>query len=352
MRQVKGLKESWMLGDYLIELAELLESGVTLREGLELLASDDSRDPVEQGFRQIVTSMDEGIDLASSIESAFPKIPAFCTELIRQAGDRQELPSTLSRLGYYMGEMQSFNQKYAAIGKALLYPLFLLVTGLFILNLLMVFVVPQYEQLFSGFGAELPALTQSIIQLSSFLGDYWLSILSLMLLVIITWHYIFPQFRLTRRLRGIMLLQIPVINNLFRSGIEAQILSTLGLFAATKSTLLTALKATEQSFTTSYARDEITRANAKVQSGSTLADAFSDSRLFSNRFTKILRITERKGLTEGLLIRQADYNKRKLNNAPNLNRVLEPILIALLGLFIGYLVVAMYLPIFQVGAVM
>jgi protein transport protein HofC len=150
--------------------------------------------------------------------------------------------------------------------------------------------------------------------------------------------------------RGIMLLQLPVINNLFRLSVEGQLLSTLGLFGESKPTQITALQAAQQSFNASYAGDEINRVSERVNSGYKLADAFAESRLFSHKMIKILRIAERQGINEGLMQRQANRNKQILNNAPNLNRVLEPTLMLILGLFIGYLVVAMYLPIFQLGA--
>jgi type II secretory pathway component PulF len=216
----------------------------------------------------------------------------------------------------------------------------------------MVFVIPQYESLFSEFGTQLPVMTQSVLNLSSFLSSYGWSIASLIILLFILWRYLFPRFRLTRRLRGNMLLQLPVVNNLFRLSVEGQLLSTFSLFGESKSNQLTALQAAKQSFVSSYEGDEISQVSEKVSSGYKLADAFAESKLFSRRLIKIVRIAERQGLNKALMQRQANRNKRLLDDTPNLNRVLEPTLMAIIGLFIGYLVVAMYLPIFQLGALM
>jgi type IV pilus assembly protein PilC len=350
MRPVRTLKQPWLLGEYLIELAELLQSGASLHESLELLISGDSRDPIEKRLHQIITAMNGGNDFASAIESTFPKIPKFCTDLIRQSQGKPEFSSTLSKLGNYMLEMQAFNLKHVALGRALVYPAALIVVSLVIISILMIFVIPQYESLFDDFGMQLPALTQSVISLTGFLGNYGWPIASIIIMTVILWRYLFPLFPITRRVRGIMLLQLPVINNLFRLSVEGQLLSTLGLFGESKPTQITALQAAQQSFNASYAGDEINRICERVNSGYKLADTFAESRLFSHKLIKILRITERQGINEGLMLRQANRNKQMLNNGPNLNRVLEPTLMLILGLFIGYLVVAMYLPIFQLGA--
>ncbi|MES9852101.1 MAG: type II secretion system F family protein [Candidatus Thiodiazotropha sp. L084R] len=216
----------------------------------------------------------------------------------------------------------------------------------------MKFVIPQFEALFSEFGAELPPITQTVIDASAFFSDYWWSLASTLFLLFVTWHYIFPQFRFTRYLKGAMVLNIPVMNSFYRLSIEAQLTSTLGLISTNNVAQLKFLQAAEQLFAISHARDEIIKAKERINTGYSLAEAFSDSDLFTPRFIKILRMFEKRGLKEGLFLRQATRNKQKLSNAPNLNRTLEPVLMMIMGLLIGYLVVAMYLPVFQLGALM
>jgi type IV pilus assembly protein PilC len=249
-----------------------------------------------------------------------------------------------------MLEMQAFNIKHLALGKALIYPIAIIFISIMIITVLLIFVIPQYQSLFGEFGTQLPALTQSVISLSGFLGDYGWLILSITILTAILWRYLFPLFPITRRIRGILLLHLPIINKLFRLSVEGQLLTTFALFDKSESSQTTALQAAMQSFSASYAGDEIAQVNERVNAGYNLTDAFAKSRLFSNRLIKIFRIAERQESNTGLMLRQAQRNKQILIDTPKLNRVLEPALMVIIGLFIGYLVVAMYLPIFQLGA--
>jgi type IV pilus assembly protein PilC len=352
MKQARGIKQGWILGEYLIDLAELLDNGISLREGLELLTSDAPHNPVEQALHQVTTSVAKGGDFTLAIESAFPSLPKFCIEIIRQAQKEHDLPNALLRLGNYMLDMQSFSLKSTSIGKSLIYPAALSIIGIVILTMLMLFVIPQFKALFREFGAELPPITQNMIDLSAYLADSWETLATIIFLIFIAWRYLFPQFPLTRRLKGFILLRIPVLNNLYRLSIETQLTRTLGLLGANKTLQLKFLQAAEQLLSGSYAGDKIVKVIERTKSGYSLPDAFSKSGLFTRRFITMLRMAQRQGLKEGLLLRQAERNKRILNDAPNFNRMLEPVLMTIMGLILGYLVVAMYLPIFQLGALM
>ncbi|MCP4042396.1 MAG: hypothetical protein GY731_10650, partial [Gammaproteobacteria bacterium] len=165
------------------------------------------------------------------------------------------------------------------------------------------------------------------------------------------WKLLYPLSPGLRRLPGAIISRIPIFGGLYRLIVEGQLARTLGFVAASDAPLKQGLEAAGESLSSAYAREEILQVRGRMDTGSSLADVLAGHPLFSRKLVAVARVAERQGLVESLFLHVAKRNRRKLADAPNIEKVLEPLFMTLMGIIIGILVIAMYLPIFRLGAV-
>ncbi|MCP4043801.1 MAG: hypothetical protein GY731_17895, partial [Gammaproteobacteria bacterium] len=202
MRHKKRLKERWVLGEYLIEMAELLKSGTSLGEALELTAGGVADGAAQVAFLQVADSVAAGGELAAALKAAFPGLPAFCVEMLGQAQREGDLPRVLLELGGYMEDMQSLRLYDASIAKTFVYPIAVSLIGMIVIGILMIFVIPQFQDMFANFGAELPAITVGVMKVSELFVDYWWMLLLAAILLSVVWKLLYPLSPGLRRLPG------------------------------------------------------------------------------------------------------------------------------------------------------
>ena len=351
MKGRKKLLQRWILGDYLLELADLLDAGASLNDALLLVADDERMGAMELQFGQVAEDVSKGEELGNALSHHFAAMPPFCVDLILQAERDGRMPEQLAQLGSYMEAMHSLRPDGNALRRIFLYPIAVFIVGTFVLSILMLFVMPQFEVMFSSFGADLPILTQSVIDVSHFLADYWWLLLLVILLPISGWKLLSTKSRSLMRLPGALLLRLPLFSTLFIYFVNAELARTLSFFANSDASSGDMAKAAGQALSSGYARDEINQVAEQTRSGSTLAEALAHHPVFSHKLVQLIRIGESHGLSQRLLQRIADRYARQLRESRSIVGILEPLILAILGVIIGTVVIAMYLPIFMIGGV-
>ena len=331
------------------QLAALITAGVPLVQGLGILAAGHDN----PSMRTLLTTLRHDILRGRSLADALSKHPRhfdtlFC-QLIRCGETSGALESLLQRLALYREAREAIRAK---IRKALLYPAAVLTIALLVSAVLLLFVIPKFQALFEGFGAELPGLTQAVITVSTLFRQWWYGLcggLGLTLLLLINAGKRSPQW--ARRIDA-LLLGAPALGVLLTKAAIARYARTLSTLFASGIPLTDAMQHVAGAVGSPIYDDAIVRMREAVSTGQRLNVAMAQSRRFPPMAVQLVAIGEESGTLDHMLNKVADFYEQDVNDAVDqLSTLVEPLVMALLGVVLGGLIIAMYLPIFQIGAV-
>ncbi|PVZ71858.1 type II secretion system F family protein [Pelagibaculum spongiae] len=331
------------------QLATMMKAGVPLVQSFDICAQGSDK----AGMRQLILDIKTDVESGSTFSSALKKHPRqfddlFCN-LIAAGEQSGSLEAMLERIALYKEKSESLKRK---IKKAMFYPTAIMLVAMIVTAILLIFVVPQFETLFAGFGADLPAFTKMVIGASRFLQDYWWAALG----IIVASSYAFIQtHRSSEAFRaGIdrFLLKIPVIGPILDKGVVARFARTLSTTFAAGVPLIEAMDTVAGACGNLVYQKAIHQIKDEVATGTRLNAAMRERNLFPNLVVQMVAIGEESGALDSMLEKVADIYEEEVDTAVDgLSSLLEPIIMVFLGVVIGGLVVAMYLPIFKLGQV-
>ena len=332
------------------QLATMIKAGVPAVQAFGISIEGQNK-PV---MRRLLTDLRDQIASGTPIAQSLARHPKVFDELfcnLVDAGEKSgSLETMLERVAAYKERMESIKAK---IKKALFYPIFVLLVGFGVSALLLLKVVPQFEDMYAGFGAQLPALTQTVINMSRFMQEWWWAIfggigLAIYLLLFMrkrskAFAYAFSQFSL----------RVPVVGDLLHKSAIARFSSTLSTSFAAGVTLVDALGSAAESTGNLVYEKHIKELQDDVSTGQQLNFAMRQGNLFPVMVSQMVGIGEESGSLDTMLSKVAEFYEEEVNNAvDNMTSLLEPFVILILGVIVGGLVVAMYLPIFQMGDIL
>lgn len=330
------------------QLATMLSAGIPLVQAFDLTIRGQN----QLGIQNLLASIKANIESGSPFADALSKYPRYFNDLycnlIRAGEYSGSLDVMLTRIANYKEKMESLKAK---IVKALIYPAIVVAVAFTVTAILLMFVVPQFESLFKGFGTELPALTQRVVQASNFLTQYWVSLLSLMGASI--GGLIYAKKRSPAVAYGFdrLLLRLPILGSILTKAIIARYARTLATTFAAGLPLVEALKAVAGAAGNIVYSKAIMRICEGVTTGQQLQLSMQITRLFPAMVIQMIAIGEESGTLDIMLSKVADLYEEEVDNAvDNLSNLLEPFILIVLGILVGGLVIAMYLPIFQLGS--
>jgi type IV pilus assembly protein PilC len=331
------------------QMATMLKSGVPLLQGLDITAGGIEK----KKLKDIVYGIKNDVNGGTDFSSALSKYPEYFDDLycnLVHAGEQSgALEQMLDRIATYKEKLESLKAK---IKKALTYPTAVIVVGIVVSAILLVKVVPQFESVFSGFGAELPAFTQFVIGLSEFAQEWWFPTLAVILLSAFAFKKALQKSEKLRDSVDKLSLKIPVIGKILQNASVARFSRTLATTFAAGVPLVDALDSAAGASGNAVYRDAIIQIRNGVSTGQSLKNAVSMTGVFPNMTEQMIAIGEEAGSLEMMLEKIADFYEELVDNAvDNLSSLLEPLIMVVLGVLVGGLVIAMYLPIFQLGNV-
>jgi len=330
-------------------LATMMSSGVPLMQAMQIIGEGHENASMQEMILAIKTDVESGTSLAESLG----KFPLHFDDLFVNLVNAGEQSGTLETL---LHEIAAYKEKTEAlkakIKKALVYPTSILVVAFVVTAILMIFVIPQFQELFTGFGAELPGLTLVVIQISGVFTEYWWLIFGSIIGAVVGIMQAKKRSRKVQHFFDRLLLKIPVIGEIMEKGAIAR-------FARTFSTMFKAgVPLTEAMDSVAGATGNIVFSEAtivmkdEVSTGTQLNVAMKQSDLFPNMVVQMVAIGEESGSLDSMLAKVADFFEAQVDDAvDNMTALMEPMIMAFLGIVIGTLVIAMYLPIFKLGAV-
>lgn len=330
------------------QLATMIESGIPLVQSFDIVAKGQSNKRLKDLIETIKSDIETGLTLSESLI----KHPAYFNELfcnLVDAGEKSgSLEIMLDKVATYKEKIETIKKK---IKKALTYPIAVLVVALIVTAGLLIFVVPQFESLFKGFGADLPALTQAVVNMSKFFQSYWYFIFGSLGAALYAFIYAknhSPNF--AQNLDRVML-KFPVIGPILEKAAIARFTRTLSITFAAGLPLVEALKSVAGATGNIIYANATEKIKDEVSTGQQMNIAMENTHLFPNMVIQMVAIGEESGALEKMLSKVADFYEEDVDNAVDaLSSLLEPIIMSILGILVGGLVIAMYLPIFKLGS--
>lgn len=330
------------------QLATMIESGIPLVQSFDIVAKGQSN----QRMKNLINDIKHDIETGLSLSEALMKNPTYFNELFCNLVDAGEqsgsLDIMLDKVATYKEKIETIKKK---IKKALTYPLAVLVVACIVTAGLLMFVVPQFESLFKGFGADLPALTKVVVDMSKFMQSYWYIIFGLLGGAIFAFIYAKNHSLHFAQTIDRSLLKFPVIGSILEKAAIARFTRTLSITFAAGLPLVEALKSVAGATGNIIYAKATDKIKDEVSTGQQMNIAMENTHLFPNMVTQMVAIGEESGSLEKMLGKVADFYEEDVDNAVDaLSSLLEPIIMSVLGILVGGLVVAMYLPIFKLGS--
>jgi type IV pilus assembly protein PilC len=330
------------------QIATMLQSGVPMVQSFEILAGGQKN----PRMRDMLVDIRDAISGGSSLYEALGRHPLHFDDLFRnlvKAGEGAGvLDTVLDTLATYKERIEALKGK---IKKAMYYPVGILGIALLVSSILLIFVIPQFEEVFSNFGAELPAFTMLYVKASRFMVSWWWAMLAVAVGLVFAWLAIFKRSQRLREYMDQLSLKIPVIGQILHQSAVARFARTLALTFKAGVPLVEALDITSDATGSMVYGRAIKRIRDDVSVGYQLNMAMTQVGLFPHMVVQMAAIGEEAGALDTMLFKVADYYEQEVNNAVDaLASLLEPAIMVIIGTMVGGMVIAMYLPIFKLAA--
>jgi len=331
------------------QMATMMRAGVPLVQSFDIVADGLDKPKVAELIRSIRNDVASGGNFAGALR----KHPLYFDDLfcnLVEAGEQSgSLETMLDRIASYKEKTESLKAK---VKKAMTYPAAVLVVAFIVSGILLIKVVPQFEQVFAGFGAELPAFTRMVINISEFTQAWWLIIVVGITAAIMGIAAIYKRSKPMRDTVDRLALKLPIAGNIIEKSAVARYARTLSTTFAAGVPLVEALNSVAGATGNSVFVKAVYRVRDDVSTGQQLNFSMRSTGVFPNMVIQMVAIGEEAGALDSMLDKAASYYEEQVDNAvDNLTALMEPMIMSVLGVLVGGLIIAMYLPIFQLGAV-
>lgn len=331
------------------QMATMMKSGVPIVGSLEIIGEGHKNPRMRKMVGQIRTDIEGG----SSLHEAISKHPVQFDELYRnlvRAGEGAGvLETVLDTVANYKENIEALKGK---IKKALFYPAMVVAVALIVSAILLIFVVPQFEEVFKGFGAELPAFTQLIVGASRFMVSYWWVLLFVVAGAVIGFIYTYKRSPRMQHGMDRLILKVPVIGQIMHNSAIARFARTTAVTFKAGVPLVEALGIVAGATGNKVYEEAVLRMRDDVSVGYPVNMAMKQVNLFPHMVIQMTAIGEEAGALDAMLFKVAEYFEQEVNNAVDaLSSLLEPMIMVFIGTIVGGMVIGMYLPIFKLGAV-
>ena len=331
------------------QIATMLMAGVPLIQAIDMIASGSEK----KNLQRLITKIGDEVKAGNPFSDALRKHPLYFDDLycdLVESGEQSgALDAIFDRVATYKEKSEALKSK---IKKAMIYPIAVLSIALVVTCILLIFVVPQFESVFAGFGAELPAFTLFVIGISEFMQNYWWLVFGGMAAAFYAFRQAHRASKNVRDNTDRTILKLPIVGKILDKAAVARYARTLSTTFAAGVPLVDALDSAAGASGNAVYRDAIIEIKAEVSSGNQMNFAMRNSNIFPDMVVQMVAIGEESGALDDMLSKVATIYEQEVDDAVDgLSTLLEPLIMAVLGVLVGGLIVAMYLPIFQLGAI-
>ncbi|TQK02641.1 MULTISPECIES: type II secretion system F family protein [Oxalobacteraceae] len=331
------------------QLATMMKAGVPLLQSFDIVGKGHAN----PSMSKLIMDLRADIETGTSLNNAFRKYPLYFDPLFcnlvgagEQAGILEDL---LTRLAIYKEKTLAIKAK---IKSALMYPVSILAIAFIVTAIIMIWVVPAFKSVFSSFGADLPAPTLIVMSISDFVVQWWYIIFGS---IFGAMYFFFQSWRRSLKMQQAMdrlLLRLPIFGDVIRKATMARWTRTLSTMFAAGVPLVEALDSVGGASGNAVYLEATKKIQTEVSTGTSLTVAMQNANVFPNMVTQMVSIGEESGALDNMLGKVADFYEEEVDEAVGaLSSLMEPLIMVILGVLIGGLVIAMYLPIFKLGSV-
>jgi type IV pilus assembly protein PilC len=329
-------------------LSTMLASGLPLLQALDIIGQDQEN----ASMHAFVATLRSNVSGGKTLAETFKQYPQYFNELyvnLISAGERSgSLDKILKRLGVYLERTETLHGK---IKKAMIYPAAIVTVALLASSIMLILVVPKFAAMFKSFGATLPLFTRIVLSISNFMQHYWWLILIAIGASIYAFKYMMRTSPIFQRRVDQLVLRLFVIGPIIKKGIIARFTRTLSTTLDAGMPITEALRSMTGIMGNTIYGEAIKKISDDVTSGHQLNVSMSSTGLFPNMVIQMISVGEVSGNLGEMLTKIAEYYEEEVNNiVDNLSSLLEPLIMLVLGVVVGSLVIAMYLPIFKLGS--
>ncbi len=331
------------------QLSTMMGAGVPLVQAFDIVGRGHNNPSMQELVMTIKSNIEGGATLTDSLR----KHPLYFDDLfcnLVEAGEHAGiLEALLDKIATYKEKTESLKGK---IKKTLFYPASVIIVAILITAIIMIFVIPQFKELFSSFGADLPAFTLMVVKMSDFVAAWWWAILLGVAATVILSMNTWKRSRKFQELLDRVLLKTPVIGNIMHKAALARFCRTTSTMFAAGVPLVEALQSVSGATGSTIYANAVLQVRDDVATGQSLQLAMRQQPLFPHMVIQMVAIGEESGALDDMMAKVADFYEEEVDNAVDaLSSLLEPLIMVILGTLIGGLVIALYLPIFQLGSV-
>jgi len=331
------------------QITTMLSAGVPLVQTLRLLASSHEKTSMRDLLSGICAEVESGIPLSQALKKHPRYFDDLYCDLVAAGEQSGALEQIYDRIATYREKAEALKSK---IKKAMMYPAAVMGVAIIVTTILLLFVVPQFEDIFKSFGAELPAFTQMVINLSRFLQHSWYIIFGGVALAIFLFVRAHRNSQKVRDETDKALLKLPIIGMILHKACMARFASTLSTTFAAGIPLVDAMVSAAGASGNALYRDAVMAVRNEVMAGMQMHIAMRTVEVFPDMVTQMVMIGEESGSIDDMLTKIAGIYSQQVDDAVDgLSTLIEPLIMVVLGVLVGGLVVAMYLPIFKLGSV-
>lgn len=330
------------------QIATMMKSGVPLVQSFEIIAGGQQNPRMKEMLEDIKSNIESG----STLHEALAKHPAQFDELyqnlVRAGEGAGVLDTVLDTVASYKENTEALKSK---IKKALLYPMIVIAVALLVSAVLLIFVVPQFQQVFKNFGADLPAFTQMLVTASEFMVSYWWIVLGVLVGGIVVLFQARKRSFAVARFLDRLLLKLPVVGQILHNSAIARFARTLATTFKAGVPLVEAMETVAGATGNIVYTEAVNRIRQDVSVGYQLNIAMRQVNLFPHMVVQMTAIGEESGALDTMLFKIAEFYEREVNDAvDSLSSMLEPFVMVIIGVLVGSMVIGMYLPIFKMAA--
>lgn len=330
------------------QIATLISAGIPIAQSVAAVSRGVENPRLGEILDKIRREVEGGISLSNAIRKYPAIFDRLYVNLVSVGEESGTLDHLLQKISSYLERIEEIKGKIRA---AMFYPIMVLVVAVAIVSIMLIFVIPEFEKLFSSFGAGLPTLTQSMIDLSHWFREWWYVFFVVLIIAFFSLRAMYKRSSRMQHMMDRIVLYLPIFGPVLRKAVIARYCRTLATMFGAGVPLVDGLAAVAGATGNRVYYDACYRIRRDVSTGRPLQAAMSQTRLFPPMVLQMVGTGEETGELESMLAKTADYFESEVNDAVDaMSSLIEPIMIVILGGIVGTIVVAMYLPIFKLAS--
>ena len=331
------------------QMATMIGAGIPIAQTLRAIGKGHENGSVEKLMLDLSREVESGTALSTSLSKHPEHFNRLFTSLVEAGEESGKLDTMLDRVATYNEKLEAIKSK---VKSAMMYPAIVLFVSVLVTILLLMFVIPQFEVLFEGVGADLPTLTRVIVDMSRWMQDWWFIFMVIIFAFVAAFVFFYKRSQKMQFALDRLLIRLPAIGPILKKSALARFSRTLAIIFSSGVPLVDGMKTVGAATGNRVYQNAVAQVKNDISTGRSLENSMAATKVFPNMMLQMVSSGEESGELEVMLDKVADFYEREVDDAvAAMSSIIEPVMIVILGVIIGTMVLAMYMPIFKMASV-